>query len=124
MQDQKISYDTARLANLKGFDPEIKLRKNSHYSDLTKELDPLGTGGAAVVRHHYYAATQTSLAKWLRETHRIHVTVFDEFEVYLTLISYYDKDNAKTEVWKHKGPYFKFEEAMEHGLFNALNIIP
>jgi len=122
MEEQKISYQTAKLANLKGFDLDVKLKKNNHYSDLTEELDPLGTSGAVVV-HHYYASTQSLLQKWLREMHNIHVCPFDEFNKFILLVNCYDSEGNKIEKWQFKGPYDKYEEALEIGLYEALKLI-
>ena len=121
MEEVKISYATAKLANMKGFDPKVKLKKNSHYSDLTEKLDPLGPSGAVVV-HHYYAANQSLLQKWLRDVHNIHVCPFDEFTGYVLVISTYSKE-GKHEHWQHKGPYDKYEDALEVGLFEGLKLI-
>ncbi len=122
MEETKISYETAKLANLKGFDPNVKLKKNSHYSDLTEQLDSLGPSGAVVV-HHYYAANQSLLQKWLREVHNIHVCPFDEFNKFILLVNCYDTEGNKIEKWQFKGPYDKYEEALEIGLQQALTLL-
>ena len=32
MEERKISFEVAKLTNLKGFDPKVKLKKNTHYN--------------------------------------------------------------------------------------------
>lgn len=114
MKEELISYQTAKLANLKGFDPNVKLKKNTHYSDLTESLDSLGVGGAVVV-HHYYAATQSLLQKWLREVHKINVyclpTEINDSKWY---------HNIASSFRVYTGNY---EEALEQGLQEALKLI-
>jgi hypothetical protein len=133
MKEQLISYQTAKLANLKGFDPNVKLRKNTHYSDLTESLDPLGVGGAVVV-HHYYAATQSLLQKWLRETHNIYVDSYHDLTADGKNIQYYtswgflqQKDangNKNVNGWYDEYYDWKtYEEALEFGLQEALKLI-
>jgi hypothetical protein len=128
MEETKISYQTARLANLKGFDPNVKLKKNSHYSDLTEQLDSLGTSGAVVV-HHYYAATQSLLQKWLREVHNIHIQVFPEDDVDLsrvwtTSLFQLNYGQDREVHWLSREKYTKsYEDGLEIGLFEALNLI-
>ncbi len=123
MEEIKISYQTAKLANLKGFDPDMKLRKNTHYSDLTESLDSLGIGGAVVV-HHYYAATQALLQKWLRESRcPIIITPTTDFVAWEVEIQHPDKDliyirNNSEGRWMSS-----YEEALEIGLQEALKLI-
>ena len=123
MEEIKISYQTAKLANLKGFDPDVKLRKNTHYSDLTESLDSLGIGGAVVV-HHYYAATQSLLQKWLRESpYPIIITPTTDFIAWEVEIQHPDKDliyirNNSEGRWMNS-----YEEALEIGLQEALKLI-
>lgn len=95
MEDTRIIFKTAKLANLKGFDPNIKLKKNSHYNGNTEELDPLGIS-AAVVNFHYYAATQSLLQTWLRNIHGIHIVMIPTVTshwTYKTLTVLSERDN-------------------------------
>ena len=133
MKEELISYQTAKLANLKGFDPNVKLKKNTHYSDLTESLDSLGAGGAVVV-HHYYAATQSLLQKWVREVHQLYVelqvdqTTYPKFYFEVTMFIGNPKNLSEKEWgWESKYHaeylYRTYEEALEEGLQIALKLI-
>lgn len=124
MQEQLITYETARLANLKGFDPNVKLKKNSHYSDLTGCLDPLDACGA-VVMHHYYAAPQSVLQRWLREQRTpIIVTPSTDFVAWEVEIQHPDKNLIKLTKNNQDRWFVSYEEALEAGLQEALKLIP
>ena len=115
MEERKISFEVAKLANLKGFDPKVKLKKNTHYNSNTEELDPLGGPCGAVCVNHYYASTQSLLQKWLRDVHNINVyciPVLDNEKIWHHNIA--SSFNVKTG---------KYEDALEDGLKEALNMI-
>ena len=119
MEERLITFETAKLANLKGFDPNVKLKKNTHYSDLTESLDSLGAGGAVVV-HHYYAATQSLLQKWLRDVHGIEIAVQWFDNCYIKAVA---KKPFKANTYRVEG-FQSYEEALEIALQEALNLIP
>ena len=137
MKEELISYQTAKLANLKGFDPNVKLKKNTHYSDLTESLDSLGAGGAVVV-HHYYAATQSLLQKWLRDSHGIYVDTYHDLTRDHKGVQYYTNwgfmNNPESDKIKYggqridggydeDGDWKTYEEALEIGLQKALKLL-
>lgn len=126
MQEQLITFETAKLANLKGFDPNIKLKKNSHYNSNTKALDALGIQGS-MVNYHYYAATQGLLQKWLREVHNIDclpmLNLNNEYSCHIF--------KNKLSINKDRGPLLDFIvpngkdyfKVFEEGLYEALKLI-
>ena len=127
MKEELISYQTAKLANLKGFDPNVKLKKNTHYSDLTESLDSLGIGGAVVV-HHYYAATQSLLQKWLREVHKSVITIMvynngEEWNETKYQVTVSEFKHFTTHDSFVKSDFSTYEEALEVGLQEALKLI-
>ena len=129
MEEQLISFETAKLAKEKGFDEECyftydKISKEycifeSEYSETNSEIN----------KYIYSAPTQSLLQKWLREKHKIWVSVSVEI---FTLKHSYD-------VFKHEeddyGPILityktssdewdlTYEEALEYGLQQALKLI-
>ncbi len=84
--------------------------------------------------HETWQATQTSVQKWLREVHKIHISIevqdnarTFQWEYELTLIGnyeYHDEDcwhQAKKKYGKLDFP--TYEEALEQGLIITLNLI-
>lgn len=80
------------------------------------------------------APTQSELQKWLRDEHTIDITVITNWKkggrVYYVGLSYV-KDNevwiwfsSDTDKFKSKIEYITYEEALEEGLLQALNLIP
>lgn len=115
MQEQLITFETAKLAKEKGFD----IFKDC-YSEKG-ELIPLREQVAKVELCKYPAPTQSLLQKWLREVHHLHIEVRR------------DEDEWKPELYeishgnKHTPTGFKtyrtYEDALEIGLQEALKLI-
>ena len=132
MEEQLISYETAKLAKEKGFDEKVyrEYDKSGYLRCTSKSADVvLGPYDELLKSTEYPAPTQSLLAKWLREVHNIHITLFPE-----------DKDD-KTKIWisklytlnygedsevsylKQGGTKITYEEALEAGLQEALKLI-
>ena len=118
MTDKIISFETAKLAHNKEFN-----WKTDHL-DYMMDGNYVGEIGCCVSCTSYIKCpTQTQLQKWLREVHNI-----DVFPVACFIgepkhkYSYYmlkanddlDTDGCETET---------YEEALEHGLVEALKLI-
>lgn len=142
MQDQLISFETARLAREKGFNIPCKAKINcSHYHFVENNIIPKNIGTSenemfAPVKNwnnleepdHYRQQiilkglntslpTQSLLQRWLREIHSINFFVYlkgDEGWIYS--FSYHISDFSK-EIYK------SYEEALEQGLLKALKLI-
>lgn len=125
MTEQLISFETAKLAKEKGF----KVYKpfgyiTKFYHARTKTLLAYGRTGLVESKNLYYASTQSLLQKWLREKHKLYVIV----------LSYYDEE-ANQALWENRISSFEwgefsdftfyatYEEALETGLVEALNLI-
>jgi hypothetical protein len=93
----EISFETAKLAKEKGF-------KGICFQDeMGGDIFP----------------TQALLQKWLREEHNIHIMIFpslDLTEYYVDVISKEDRTFIDT-------PHNTYEEALEQGLVEALELI-
>lgn len=134
MEDQLISIETGILAKEKGFDEPCMLvvynpakisstgniikgvytrRTYSYYNNKPKD---------GIERIHLI--TQSLLAKWLREKHKIDIIVtFSEFGRTYGYKIYYIEDGA-TEFINHRYSKFEtFEEAVEEALKEALKLI-
>lgn len=119
MEDQLISFETAKLAREKGFD-----RKCRYYftGNPTFTGDGLGPESNHNKKNCYFSRpTQSLLQRWLREVHKIYVTI--DYHLPPTMARY-----------KIEGPnvhdkqvimaFGDYEKALEHGLVEALNLLP
>ena len=122
MEEQLISFETAKLAKEKGFQEEClhfyclnrtcnhvdKANKYSFEVNANKESDDnFGYGKTTS------APTQSLLQKWLREEHMEHVTSNIGELGYSWKIA-----------WRKEGGFYKtYEEALERGLVEALKLI-
>jgi hypothetical protein len=95
------------LAKQKGFESELKYLLNSNYKDLS-EFDYLW---------------MCELQKWLIEKEDLNVEVFSYNHKKFTLLISDYREIHKKEIWKHKGPYDKRNNAIEIGCFESLKLI-
>jgi len=114
MQEELISFETAKLAKEKGFDAP-----SHYYYSKSKTF----------IHHSPYnqlhlldlaAPTQSLLQKWLREVHKLHIT--------LTSISQESWQYHITKVGESLGIRYEqdfntYEEALEVGLLEGLKLI-
>lgn len=137
MNEELISFETARLAKAIGFNEDCKygFYMNSktgqhdlvHDNNINQWLSEVG----------YSVPTKLQLQKWLRETYNIHVYALcnffhqspllgyiyqlDRFDEYNIHIASYDTDQfarlGKTIVFN------SYEEALEAGLYKGLKLI-
>ncbi len=112
--EQLIKFETAKLAKEKGFNglcdysyEGIVLSKT--YKSWRNSDD----------RTEYAVPTQSSLQKWLREEHNIHIMIFPS----LDLTEYYVDVISKEDRTFIDNPLDTYEEALEIGLFEALELI-
>lgn len=123
MEEQLISFNTAKLAKEKGFD-----LKQKHWYDQIGGLNPRrGASGAMCYENVGYAPTQSLLQKWLRDVHEIIVEPAKH-----TNMSYWVDINTIQSgelVWNslidEEGDVWfnTYEESLEAGLEYALNLI-
>lgn len=124
MEEQLISFETAKLAKEKGFNINTK-----HWYDQTEVLNPVkGARGAMMYENIGYAPTQSLLQKWLREVHNIHIDIpfyhslneSKPFGLFMDM-----KRNNHWDYVEYTGndAFATYEDALEHGLQEALKII-
>lgn len=147
MKEQKISFETAKLAKEKGFN----LWCEKQYVETLEHTLDCGRGDVITFPYQYprviitgkltewdinygFAPTQSLLQKWLREEYNCIVEVVFQYSVaytggkikYFSTVDYYGKDmeNAITEDADFRSKlYNTFEEALEVGLQEALKLI-
>ena len=124
MQEQLISFETAKLAKEKRFDEECyytygRIGKEycifkSEYSETNSEIN----------KYIYSAPTQSLLQKWLRDAHHIDVLSFHKYRLKGTTWTsevYFKGDLIYTN-HDYENDY-TYEEALEIGLQEGLKLI-
>jgi hypothetical protein len=130
MQEQLITFETAKLAKEKGFDEECRHFFEVEHPDqrptFHTEYEPyrnseIINGYGKCDYPMMSAPTQSLLQKWLREVHKINVLIYmyDEFREDLFSHSITKRNGNKFD----KFPYKSYEEALEVGLQEALKLI-
>lgn len=123
MEDQLISFETAKLARDKGWDivtdkafnPNTgkAIKGNVIFHLLQAEPD---------LSKHTFRPTQSLLQKWLREVHKIHVN--PEYAAPDTNRYNYRIDAYSCQFFGESSERFDtYEEALEAGLQHALKLI-
>lgn len=129
MEEQLVSFDTAKLADNKGFDwPTINyLNIWSREEDNIQDIDALGLPKNFKKDYLYSRPTQSLLQKWLRDVHGIHVTCFmdtDDFAQGYTRLQYFaGLFSPILNIEKNMEVQETYEKALEEGLLAALNLI-
>lgn len=118
MEEKLIDFNTAKLAKEKGFNVISK-----HWYDQTETLNPIeGIRGAMMYFNVGYAPTQSLLQKWLRKVHNIYVLA--DYDYLKDCFNYHIW--WKTTKWNDQWWYINsktYEEALEEGLLQGLNLI-
>lgn len=136
MQEQLISFETAKLAKEKGFNIKtlfaynlLGVTNNSFKIHRKKDFDEFSNTFC-------FTPTQSLLQKWLREEHEIHIEISygkDKTNVWFnpniySLIKPQDGDdldcyNDSYAELVELNQYDSYEEALEAGLLEALKLI-
>ena len=129
MEEQLVSFETAKLAKEKGF-PSINTGLNKMYTEEGHFYNSVGP--TFDESSSYQAPTQSLLQKWLREKHNIIVEVkpiewYSPKFVFYLLIWHKDTiiqiKRTEKDLPKIKWEFFNYEKALEKGLFEALKLI-
>lgn len=124
MEDQLISFETAKLAKEKGFELNsicyFQLLQNRPLRYMLVVEEGEGDYVNEDPENRIAVCTQSLLQRWLRETHLLFVYITPKWE----------GDNKKDTRWRHNNSYESaktlyntYEEALEAGLIEALNYI-
>ncbi len=120
MEEQLITFETAKYAKDKGFDQYSK----KYYSENgTRFHDEVYRSDKSIEIHgllRCYANPQSILQKWLREDHGIHIWVTPRFTVG---ISYKCTIETEELIPENLGYFDTYEEALEKALQESLNQI-
>jgi len=129
MEDQLINFDTAKLAKEKGFDWKSKCY---HSDGSFQDRDFLVNYNHSMFKsddeYLISAPTQSLLQKWLREIHKIEISIEPVWENeskkktnYIPWVAYTKEEECLED---EEPVYFEsYEDALEIGLQEALNTI-
>lgn len=120
LEDEKVSFNTAKLAKEKGFDITT-----TYYFDFIGDTcsGTTKTNWNKSKEDLYSKPTQALLQRWLREIHKIDIFITKVKNSYAP--SVYSKNISKHAIGVTLfGKDKTYEEALELGLFEALNLIP
>ena len=138
MEDQLISFETAKLAKEKGFNEKVfKQYKNDNFlGRISKSIDVvIGPYEELLLAEIdcYAAPTQSLLQKWLRENHNYVVLVaYRETSdkavrginsVYFDTEIYHLIGGDAFKIYKFESNSDVYEDALEIGLQKALKLI-
>lgn len=125
MREQIVSFETAKLAKEKGF----KIVggtfgfKDKFYEIETQSIKYSGCRERKITKDLIFAPTQTFLQKWLRDRQNIDLSVItEEYRIYACCLDIYTKDGEGeySDWWTG---FKTYEQALEKGLVEALNLI-
>lgn len=120
MKEQLVNKATAFIAKEKGFDWECR-----HYCDqlsIVISIPQSRMQDQNRMTDYVYVPTQSLLQRWLREEKEIHIQIVrDEDEWKFEL---YDFSHGNKHIPRGFKTYDTFEQSLEEGLKQALNLIP
>lgn len=120
MEDEPITFETAKLAKEKGFNEECRFNVFRGTKDyITKEKSI----NSKLSSTTYSQPTQTKLQRWLREVHDIHISLNYEIEGYSCTIGGYDQINHNHVGVELEEQYNTYEQTLEAGILVALKLI-
>ena len=137
MEEQLISFETAKLAKDKGFNEDTELFFNSFYPKGTYNINGLTNYDEVTDKRDNFTSlpTQSLLQKWLREKHNIHI----EIELTDNTMQFYyqycivdsknrechDEDmiDQATRIYNYNERFNTYEEAREQAILKAIEIV-
>lgn len=120
MEEQLISFETAKLAKEKGFNIYQDIQYSQEVIDKTITYN-YTESQCRLFGDVYYAPTQSLLQRWLREEHEINIVIFpaNNQESW-----FYGVNKVMWQSCSRETLYNSYEEALEAGLKEALKLIP
>ena len=129
MKEELITYNTAKLAKEKGFNYPYIFPEQVGVLSCYSEIGDLGTSLMNNAIYNIQAPTQSLLQRWLREEHKIEVSISWEQNMnWFYSIMWLWGTNAMItleldDINNTKSGYKTYEEALEQGLIEALKLI-
>lgn len=144
MEEQLVSFETAKLAKEKGFDINCNTGFHEDFGELENDNYPLlGTYSFILncdcnnkLEYQIVAPTQSLVQRWLREKHNLNLNIWsggynekDKHYSFRCDIHYITKTDCKfinsclSKIPNDFYIFRSYEEALEQGLFEALTLI-
>lgn len=117
MEETLIKLETAKLAKEKGFDSYSPLGYNIVNGKVVSLCYAYSDN-----KDNVKAYRQSLLQKWLRNKYNLHIDISIDIESYWTLSII--GLNAEILQWDQCASFQTYEQALEEGLKQALNLIP
>lgn len=117
MKLELISFETAKLAKEKGFNHPV----NDYYMGsgrVFSSLNPENHNKEPITKEKYSSPTQHLLQKWLREEKCIDVFIMPGLKRGYEYLLQDEESEIEAD-----GSFDMYEQALEHGLKEALNMI-
>lgn len=129
IEEQYVSFETAKLAKEKEFDEEFENMHvwNNFKGEILEDVSGYNMKNSHLGKNSYSAPTQSLLARWLIEKHNFTVIIVPVIGYYrsigITKYSFrlFKKWNLISDSSKSEDTY---EKAMEAGLQEALKLLP
>ena len=137
MREKLVSFKVAKLAKEKGLNEKSQYYYVFDFGSFQRTTTPLkfktpleneniyqSCKLAGSQPHLALAPTQSLLQKWLREIHVLHIDLRQNFQSkgkYFIII--YETSNKYHTKFKSDNYYNTYEEALEEGLYQTLNLI-
>lgn len=118
MEEQLISFETAKLAKEKGFKEPVISGYSEQGSLFVKDYEK---SHCYNVRGLFSAPSQSLLQKWLRDRFTTYVLVLHDGKTFYYQIQRPEWDDCITNFELNK--QFTYEQALEYGLQEALKLI-
>ena len=133
IEEQYVSFDTAKMLNEAGFDTPCRgiYRTNRIGHHEFRECvylnrkDDLSWDSNDGFQYEYLAPTQALAARWLREAHGIHVFSFFQYHTqrWVYYVANLSAPCAEIGMIFSENDYDNYENAMEDGLREAIKQI-
>ena len=128
MQEELISFETAKLAKKKGFKESCEY---AYVNDFEEEwnLEDIEYNDGCVFNNKFHnecsAPTQSLLQRWLREKHNIHLVCwwYDKENKFYTEIGRKDGEAIRVQIGNITKLFDTYEQALESGLLEALKLV-
>lgn len=119
MNEQLITHKTAKLAKNVGFNLITdKIWVNYYTEEPLNKWKLIPFKEKTLSWLEWAAPTQSLLQKWLRDVHNIIVFVVPYPSSYNCVIEYYNRESKYST-----DHYDTYEEALEEGLYKALDLV-
>ena len=126
IEEQYVSFETAKLAKEKGFDEEFENMHvwNNFKGEILEDVSGYNMKNSHLCKNSYSAPTQSLLARWLREVHNMCVEVYSTGYGFIWCICDTDSGSFSNETGSNDaGAWDTYEGAMEAGLQEALELV-